>query len=513
MKIQWHIGPQSEWQADAMILFAFEGEDSTPPGVQGWLSETGKWLSGSPVLLDFRRKWKELAVCYAPSTAAGIPRVIFVGLGKRDGFDLDKWRGAIAAALRQCRDLRLARPAMTPQVFADLPFPADLALREALIGGLLGLHRFEEFKTKDRDERFDVDGMVLLAEEEPSASMEAALEYALAVVEGVTLARDLVTAPANQVTPTFLANSARELAERYAFRIEVIDEAKAQEFGMGAFLAVAQGSREPAYTIVLEHAPPGKEDDPPLVLIGKGITFDSGGISIKPSDKMDLMKHDMAGAAAVLGAMSVLGRLKVPQRVIGILPCTENLPDGKAYKPGDVIRSMAGLTIEVISTDAEGRMVLCDALTYAQRFKPAMMVDIATLTGACIVALGDQVGAVMGNHEALVAQVQDVAMTVGERLWPLPLWDFYSEDLKSDVADLRNVGSSRKAGSIIGGMFLKEFVPRGIPWIHLDIAGPAWADKDLPIIPKGGSGFGVRLFIELAVQLAAGKIDPGQSDS
>jgi leucyl aminopeptidase len=189
------------------------------------------------------------------------------------------------------------------------------------------------------------------------------------------------------------------------------------------------------------------------------------------------------------------------------------MPDGKAYKPGDVIRSLAGLTIEVISTDAEGRMVLCDALTYAQRFNPAMIVDIATLTGACIVALGDQVGAVMGSPETLVAKVRDLAMTVGERLWPLPLWDFYSEDLKSDVADLRNVGSSRKAGSIIGGMFLKEFVPRGIPWIHLDIAGPAWADKDLPIIPKGGSGFGVRLFIELAVQLAAGKIDPGQSDS
>jgi len=235
------------------------------------------------------------------------------------------------------------------------------------------------------------------------------------------------------------------------------------------------------------------------VFVGKGITFDTGGISIKPSDKMDLMKHDMAGAAAVLGAFSILGQLKAPRRVIGILPCTENMPDGKAYKPGDVIRSMAGLTIEVISTDAEGRMVLCDGLTYGQRYKPALMVDIATLTGACIIALGDQVGAIMGNRDGLLTRVQELAMTVGERLWPLPLWDFYLDDMKSDVADFRNIGSSRKAGSIIGGMFLKQFVPQEIPWLHLDIAGPAWADKDLPIIPKGGTGFGVRLLSELAL--------------
>jgi leucyl aminopeptidase len=499
MKIQWQIGQPSEWQADALILFAFEEDEALLPGVQLWLSDAGKWLTASPALRDFRRKWQEVSVCYAPNTDPKIPRVVFVGLGKRDGFDLEKWRGAIAAGLRKCRDLRLARPAVAAMTLEKLPFSPEIALREGLVGGFLGLHRFDELKTKDRDQLFDLDAVLLLAEQQPGPSFDAALEYALAVVDGVELARDLVTAPANQVTPTFLVNAARELAERHGFGVDVIDEARARELGMRAFLSVAQGSLEPAFIIILEHAPKGMETDAPLVFVGKGITFDTGGISIKPSDKMDLMKHDMAGAAAVLGAFSILGQLKTPRRVIGILPCTENMPDGKAYKPGDVIRSMAGLTIEVISTDAEGRMVLCDGLTYAQRYQPALMVDIATLTGACIIALGDQVGAIMGNRDGLLTRVQELAMTVGERLWPLPLWDFYLDDLKSDVADFRNVGSSRKAGSIIGGMFLKQFVPQEVPWLHLDIAGPAWADKDLPIIPKGGTGFGVRLLSELAL--------------
>jgi leucyl aminopeptidase len=205
----------------------------------------------------------------------------------------------------------------------------------------------------------------------------------------------------------------------------------------------------------------------------------------------------MAGAAAVLGAFAALGKLAPPTRVVGLIPCSENMPDGKAYKPGDVIRSLAGLTIEVISTDAEGRMILCDALAYAQRYQPAAVIDLATLTGACIVALGDQVGSIMGNREAFVQKIQELALQVGERLWPLPLWDLYLDELKSDVADLKNVGS-RKAGSIVGGMFLKQFVAQDLPWVHLDIAGPAWAEKDLPTTPKGASGFGVRLLVELA---------------
>jgi len=264
----------------------------------------------------------------------------------------------------------------------------------------------------------------------------------------------------------------------------------------GAFTAVAQGSREPAYLIVLEHAPAGHEHEPPIVLVGKGITFDTGGISIKPSQKMEAMKDDMAGAAAVLGAMHIIGRMKTARRVIGLMPCTENMPDGKAYKPGDVITSLSGQTIEVISTDAEGRMVLCDALTYARRYAPQLIVDAATLTGACIIALGDRVAGLMSNHEELTETIRDLGARTGERFWPLPLWDFYFDDIKSDVADFKNVGD-RKAGSIIGGMFLKQFIDDGTPWAHLDIAGPCWSEKDLTVTPKGATAFGVRTLFEL----------------
>lgn len=507
MEVRWQVDSKGQWEAEAILVFAFEDDDSWPAGVQSWLNGAGQWLAGSLALQDFRRKWQEVAVCYAPETGSKIRRAMAVGLGKRDGFDLDKWRGAVASALRKCRDLRVERPALGMMGLDGLPFPAELALREALIGGLLGLYRFDQLKTRDRDQLFDLTGLELLSQQPPETAWENAVAHALAVRDGVQLARDLVTAPANQVTPNFLVQTAKDLAQRHGFAVEVIDQVKAEALGMGAFLAVARGSREPAYMVVLEHAPEGKKDDPPLVFVGKGITFDTGGISIKPADKMDLMKHDMAGAASVLGAFSVLGQLAVSQRVIGIIPCTENMPDGKAYKPGDVIRSLAGLTIEVISTDAEGRMVLCDALAYGQRFEPAAMVDIATLTGACIIALGDQVASIMGNRDALVTAVQELAMAVGERLWPLPLWDFYQDDMKSDVADFKNVGSARKAGSIIGGMFLKQFVSQDIPWVHLDIAGPAWADKDFPIIPKGGTGFGVRLLTELAMRWSALKVN------
>jgi leucyl aminopeptidase len=231
--------------------------------------------------------------------------------------------------------------------------------------------------------------------------------------------------------------------------------------------------------------------------VGKGITFDTGGISLKPSAKLEMMKQDMAGAAAVLGAFEILGRANIQRHVVGILPCTENMPGGKAYKPGDVINSMANLTIEVISTDAEGRMILCDALTYALTSHPAAIVDLATLTGACIVALGNQVAGVMGNHEDLVRKIEDIGAQVGEKLWPLPLWDLYFENIKSDIADFKNVGE-RSAGTIVGGIFLKQFVPDEVPWVHLDIAGTAWLEEEKPYMAKGPTGVAVRTLANLA---------------
>jgi leucyl aminopeptidase len=498
MNIDWRVGPMTEWKADAILFFAFEKAEAFLPGLQRWLGGGGKWLVNSAGLADFRGTWQEVTVCYGPAEQA-VPRFVCVGLGTTESFDLDKWRGAVASGLRKCRDLRLAQPALPIAALEGLPLTPAKALEEALIAGMLGIYRYDEFKTKDRDQLFQLEKIILLAEELPGDVFASCVPTSLAVVEGIRLARDLVTAPANRVTPAFLVETAHQLAAEHPFTLTVIDQKEAQVLGMGAFLAVAQGSQEPAYLIAIEYAPPGTAGDPPLVLVGKGITFDTGGISIKPSERMEMMKHDMAGAAAVLGGLMALARLKAGTRVIGLIPCTENMPDGKAYKPGDVIRSLSGLTIEVISTDAEGRMILCDALTFAQRFQPAAVIDLATLTGACIVALGDRVGAVMGNREPLTQKIQEIAALVGEKLWPLPLWDFYFDELKSDVADFKNVGS-RKAGSIVGGMFLKQFVPDQCPWAHLDIAGPVWTDKDLPTVPKGATGFGVRILVELARQ-------------
>lgn len=495
MRIEWKIAPISDWKADALLFFAFEKADEPLPGFKRWMSENGSWLAGPMALNDFKATFQQVAVFYGPSDGP-VSRVVCVGLGPADQFEPDKLRKAAAGALRKCRELQLAHSAIPLMAFEGLPMDRAAALEEALIGGAAGLYRYEGFKTRDTELSVYPEALLVLDENEPGDSLREVADYAEAVVSGITMARDLVSAPPNQATPGFLAQAARDLAERYDFKLKAIDYEGATELGMGAFAAVARGSREPAWFIVLEYAPAGAEEDRPLVFVGKGITFDTGGISLKPSKDMDAMKHDMAGAAAVLGVFEILGKIKPRRRVIGILPCTENMPGGRAYKPSDVIRTLSGLTVEVISTDAEGRMVLCDSLAYAKRFEPALIVDIATLTGACLVALGRDVAGIMGNSETLVQNIQQIGMQVGEKLWPLPLWDFYFDYIKSDAADFKNVGNMG-AGTIIGGIFLKQFVPPEIPWVHLDIAGTAWTDKDWFTAPKGATGFGVRIMAEL----------------
>lgn len=496
MQVEWQVASVSEWRAEALIFYVFENASEPLPGFKRWLQENGTWLTQSAALRDFRGKFKDAAVCYGPPEAP-VTRLVLVGLGPEDKFDLDKLRGASAVGLRKCRELKLSAAGIPLSALAGLSCEAAPALAEVIIGGMLGLYRFDALKTRDLDPADYPERLLILSEDEPDEILRQVPPSAEAVVSGITLARDLTTAPANQVTPGFFVTTARELAETHGFRLQIIDMIMAQELGMRSFLAVAQGSQEPAAVIVLEHVPPGTEAEPPLVFVGKGITFDTGGISLKPADKMEMMKHDMAGAAAVLGAFDILGRTRIQRRVVGILPCTENMPGGKAFKPGDVIQSLANLTIEVISTDAEGRMILCDALAYAVTFQPAAIFDLATLTGACIVALGHQVAGVMGNREGLIEHIREIGLQVGERVWPLPLWDHYFESIRSDIADFKNVGD-RSAGTIIGGIFLKQFVPDHIPWIHLDIAGTAWTDKDLLTAPKGATGFGVRIMVELA---------------
>jgi leucyl aminopeptidase len=303
-----------------------------------------------------------------------------------------------------------------------------------------------------------------------------------------------VNEPAGVLTPTALANRAKALSRKHGFKCTVMTPDRIKKLKMGALMGVAQGSHQPARLIVLEHRGGGKSK--PLAFVGKAVTFDSGGISIKPSAGMDEMKTDMSGGAATLGAVCAAAMLKLPINIVGVIPATENLPGGGAYKPGDILKSMSGITIEVLNTDAEGRLILSDGLAYAARYKPAAIVDLATLTGACVIALGSVNTGLMGNDDKLVEKIKAAAAATSEKVWQLPMDDEYGEQIKSDIADVKNVGG-REAGTITAAKFLEKFV-KDLPWAHLDIAGTAYGDKAKAYRPKGATGVGVRLLTQLA---------------
>ena len=310
------------------------------------------------------------------------------------------------------------------------------------------------------------------------AKGESAAARAKAIADGVRLARDLGNLPANVCTPSHLASEARALAKHHGLACEILDQHQMEKLGMGAFLAVARGSHQPPKLIVLKHQGASKKSEAPVVLVGKGVTFDTGGISLKPAAEMDEMKFDMCGAASVLGTMKAVALMKLPLNVIGIVPATENMPGGNAVKPGDIVTTMSGKTVEILNTDAEGRLILCDALTYAERFKPAAVVDVATLTGAMVIALGHIATGLFANDDSLARELLKAGDASWDRAWHLPLWDDYQEALKSNFADIPNIGN-RAGGAITAACFLERFT-KAYPWAHLDIAGTAWksgADK------------------------------------
>jgi len=418
-------------------------------------------------------------------------RLLLVGLGKKTGLDNERLRQAAGNAVQALRAARVASFASA----LHLSGSGDTALEAVCEGSLLGSYSFDEYKTRDRDERFHFEGMTLLLPKGITVKEgRARIDRTWAVCQGVNLARNLVSHPGNVATTGYLAATAHELAAHHGLTCRVLELDELEKLGMNALVAVGKGSVEPPRLIVLEYHGGGNKDRP-VVLVGKGVTFDSGGISIKPGAGMEEMKTDMAGAAAVLGTMEAAASLKLPLNLIGIVPTAENMPDGKAYKPGDVLTSLSGTTIEITNTDAEGRLILCDALHYARtQYKPAAMIDLATLTGACVVALGHEASGMMGNDRRLIEGLKRAGERCGERVWELPLWDEYGEAMKSDIADLKNAGS-RDGSSITAGWFLKQFVGK-THWVHLDIAGTAWSDKARPCAPKGATGVGVRLLIE-----------------
>ena len=415
-------------------------------------------------------------------------RLLLVGLGKKKEFTRERLRQAAGNAVQALRSARVASFSSALHQATDLP----QAIETVAVGMLLGSYSFELYKTKEKEERFAFEALsVVVGTEAEAQALRPLLDRVGILCEGVKLARDLVSHPGNVVTPEFLAQAAQEMAERNALECRIYQQEELELMGLNALLGVGKGAAVPPRLIVLQyHGGKGR----PVVLVGKGITFDSGGISIKPGAGMEEMKTDMAGSAAVLGTMEAAARLKLPVNLVCIIPTAENMPDGKAFKPGDVLTSVSGTTIEITNTDAEGRLILCDALHFGLQFKPAAMVDLATLTGACVVALGHEASGLMGSDQRLIDALKRAGEETGERVWQLPLWEEYGEVMKSDIADLKNAGS-RDGGSISAGWFLKQFVG-DTRWAHLDIAGTAWTDKARPYSPKGATGVGVRLLIE-----------------
>lgn len=423
-------------------------------------------------------------------------RVMLVGLGKEKDFNDKTYRQAVSAA---CKALLQTSAADASFFLADIPLKQrDIAWKvvQVVILAMESAYRFDRLKSKPEKELSPLSKITLAVSDEASLPHgEKALQQGLAIARGMNVAKDLGNLAPNICTPTYLAEQATDMAKTYKFKISVLEQKDMEKLGMGAFLAVARGSHQPAKLIVLEYRGLPKMEKP-IVLVGKGVTFDTGGISLKPAAEMDEMKFDMSGAASVLGTLTAVAEMKLPLNLVGIIPATENMPGGNATKPGDVVTSMSGQTIEILNTDAEGRLILCEALSYAERYKPDAVIDIATLTGACVIALGHVASGVMGNNEQLIQELLQASELASDRAWQLPLWDDYQELLKSNFADMANIGG-RSAGTITAACFLSRFADK-YPWAHLDIAGTAWKSGK----EKGSTGRPVPLLTQFLISRA-----------
>ncbi|MGE5174601.1 MAG: leucyl aminopeptidase [Betaproteobacteria bacterium] len=447
---------------------------------------------------DFKAKPGAVHILY-PAGKIAPERLLLGGLGKRGDFTFNRLRQAVGKAA----------PSLRAAGATDITFSIDGLNRDnkeigqaVAEGGMLGLYRFLKYKTdEESDRKKEIRKIAVLTEVAGAVdALQQGVKTGEVIAESTGMVRDMVSSPSADMTPTVIAAKAREIARQFGLTIEVLERTQMEKLGMGALLGVASGSVQPPKFIIIEYRRGGKK--PFIALVGKTITFDSGGISIKPAENMDRMKDDMSGGAAVLGAIRTAAALKLPLNVVGLLPATENMPSGSAYKPGDVLRTLSGQTIEIISTDAEGRLILSDALTYACRYKPAVIVDIATLTGACRIALGQEAVGMLGTDEKLKQMIREAGEKTGERVWELPLWEGYYELIKSDIADMKN-GGGRDGGAITAAALLSKFVQK-YPWVHLDIAATAWTDKDRPYTPKGATGIGTRLLTKFLRDYAKG---------
>ncbi len=497
MEIRVLQGSITEVTSDVVVVNLFEGVAS-PGGATGAVdSALGGAISDLIGSGEIKGKLNETTLIHTFGKIAA-KRVLVMGLGKPEEFDLDRVRQVSGTAARFLRK-KGVRKATTIVHGAGIGGLAVQDAAQAVAEGCIIADYDPDFYKSDRESPMLETITIVERDADKVTLIQAGVRIGVILGNATNDARTLGNEPANNMTPSILAERAREVAERFGLEFEVHDENWMRDQGMGALLAVAAGSAQSPRLMVMKYRAEGATKT--LGLVGKGITFDSGGISIKPSDGMQDMKFDMSGASAVIQALRAIAELRPKINVIGVVPATENMPSGSAYKPGDIVRTKAGKTIEIITTDAEGRLILADALTYTKELGADMMVDVATLTGACVVALGHDYTGVMGNDPAMVSAVLDAAADAGEKAWELPLPPEYMEQLKSEYADSKNCGE-RWGGALTGGLFLKQFADE-TAWVHMDIAGPADSSKEKPYRSAGATGVAVRTLAALAMRLSA----------
>lgn len=488
-----------EITSDCIIIFAYddgvlpESANGVPKKVKGQLEDILRKQPES-------KKYGQVTVIYVYEQWTA-KQIVLVGLGRAESLTGDKIRAVAAIAMRSAQKLSAATVSVAIDIFEAPKFKNKDTIQAIAEGAILGLYQFNQYKTPNKAAKTIEALVISVSDNKKVKTYQRYADNAVIIAESVNFAKDLVNHPACYLTPDKLAWYAKQVAGNFNLDIRILDEKDMQERGMAALLSVARGSNEEPKCIVIKYI--GDESNEQLLaLIGKGVTFDSGGISLKPSENMGAMKGDMAGGASVIATMSVIGQIKPKINVVGIIPCVENMPSGHALKPGDVVRSMSGKTIEIISTDAEGRLLIADAITYAKKMGATHLVDIATLTGACVVALGDIASGVIGNDTGLCDILLTAAAKSGEKMWLLPSFDEYNEQIKSDIADLKNSGG-RMAGVITAGLFIGAFADN-TPWVHIDIAGTSTSNKIAGYCQKGATGVGVRTLVQLAIDM--GKI-------
>ena len=482
---------QLDVQAVAIAVFKDEKADD------GLLKELDSITGGviKSVIDSEELKGKEAETVFlhlVGNTEIKAQRLLLVGVGERSEYGAAQASQMAGTAVRALRGKNVKSIAVVPRLEGN---PEEVA-SSVVQGSFMALFDPDKYRTTDKEER-EIAKLIVVVDGADESALARGAERGRIIGESVNFTRDLANEPGAYLTPTHMSERARDIANEFGLSIDVLDEARMEQEGMGSLLSVARGSDEPGKLIILKYTPASATDDGSelLAFVGKGITFDSGGISLKPGENMELMKYDMTGGATVMGAMRAIAQLKPSIPVLGVVPCAENLPSGKATKPGDVVRAMTGKTIEVINTDAEGRPILADAIAYAKKLGATRIIDMATLTGAVSIALGDVNTAVLGTDQELIDEIIAAGKTAGEKFWQLPLDKEYSKQIKSDIADIKNVGG-RKAGTITAAAFLKEFAD-GVSWAHLDIAGTAWGDEAKPYRSKGPTGIAVRTLIKI----------------